>query len=126
MRILARLISLRFSIALVFAFVPCIAPLAQTKPEPAPIRPKLAAATDTNDARAYLDFGLKVFENDPGSAVDAFFWATRLNPADAEAYYERRSALICGNAMRRRSCSCTNRRRRSSTASACCSNSTIA
>jgi tetratricopeptide (TPR) repeat protein len=67
------------------------------RPEQIPKRPKLTAFADTNDARAYLDFGIKMFEDDPDRAADAFYWAARLNPAEAEAYYGRRAALIVAN-----------------------------
>ena len=67
------------------------------RPEQVPKRPRLAASADTNDVRAYLDFGIKMFEDDPDRAADAFYWAARLNPAEAEAYYGRRAALIVAN-----------------------------
>jgi tetratricopeptide (TPR) repeat protein len=67
------------------------------KPEQVPKRPKLATSVDTNDVRAYLDLGIKMLEGDPDVAAAAFYWAARLNPAEAEAYYGRRSALILTN-----------------------------
>jgi hypothetical protein len=58
---------------------------AQAKNEPK--RPRLAAGADTNDARAYYDHGLAKIERDPAEAADAFYWATRINPGVADAYY---------------------------------------
>ncbi len=59
-----------------------------------PNRPELPATADTNDAAAYYNFGLSTIEKDPEKAADAFYWATRLNPATADAFYARRVALL--------------------------------
>jgi tetratricopeptide (TPR) repeat protein len=68
------------------------APLhAQTKE---PRRPKLAAAADTNDPQAYYNYAVKNMERDPERSADALYWATRLNPLYADAYYARRIALL--------------------------------
>ncbi|HEY2849796.1 MAG TPA: tetratricopeptide repeat protein [Gemmatimonadaceae bacterium] len=64
------------------------------KPEKPPKRPKLEAMADTNDAREYMDYGFKKFDDDPEAAASAFYWAARINPDNAEAYYARRAALI--------------------------------
>jgi tetratricopeptide (TPR) repeat protein len=58
-----------------------------------PPRPKGAVA-DTNDAQAYFDFGVKVFESDRRAAAAAFYWSARLNPGSADALYARRAALL--------------------------------
>jgi thioredoxin-like negative regulator of GroEL len=71
---------------------------AQAKNEPK--RPRLAAGADTNDARAYYDHGLAKIERDPAEAADAFYWATRINPGVADAYYARRSALLLTDRIR--------------------------
>ena len=60
---------------------------------PPPPRPKSAVA-DTNDARAYFDFGVSVFESDPAAAASAFYWAARIDPGMADALYGRRAALL--------------------------------
>jgi tetratricopeptide (TPR) repeat protein len=57
-------------------------------------RPRLRDVVDTNDAHAYYDLGLSVFEKDPGQAAAAFYWAARLDPAWGEPLYARRAALI--------------------------------
>jgi tetratricopeptide (TPR) repeat protein len=73
------------------AVAPSIMP-AQGKKEPR--RPKLAAGADTNDARAYYDFAMQQLTKEPGDAANALYWATRLDPMFAEAYYTRRIALM--------------------------------
>lgn len=74
------------------------AALAQRKDEPN--RPRLAADADTNNARSYYDYGRAQIERDPAAAADAFYWATRINPLFAEAYYARRSALLLTDKIR--------------------------
>jgi tetratricopeptide (TPR) repeat protein len=75
-------------------------PVAAQKGKEEPRRPALAADADTNDARAYYDFGLAKLEREPDKAADAFYWATRLNPTWADAYYARRSALLLSDRYR--------------------------
>jgi tetratricopeptide (TPR) repeat protein len=60
-------------------------------------RPKLLASSDSNDARAYLELGNSQFEHDPRLSADAFYWAGRLDPRLAEAFYGRRAALLGAN-----------------------------
>src|SRR5690348_18430900 len=60
----------------------------------APDRPRLETSADTNDAYAYYNLGLAKLDRDPDKAADAFYWAARLNPGWAEAYYARRVALL--------------------------------
>jgi tetratricopeptide (TPR) repeat protein len=60
---------------------------------PQPPRPKSAVA-DTNDARAYFDYGVEVFEADPQAAASAFYWAARIDPGMADALYARRAAVL--------------------------------
>ena len=64
----------------------------KTKDEPK--RPRLPAGVDTNNARSYYDYGLTKVERDPEEAAAAFYWATRINPTFAEAFYARRCALL--------------------------------
>jgi len=59
-----------------------------------PRRPKLPAGVDTNNAQVYYDLGLEQIQRDPEKAADAFYWATRINPVWADAYYARRCALL--------------------------------
>lgn len=59
-------------------------------------RPKLAGA-DTNDAHAYYDFGVSVFERDPETAAAAFYWAARIDPSWGEPLYARRASALMSN-----------------------------
>lgn len=63
-------------------------------PKNEPRRPKFPVGVDTNNAQVYYDFGLEKLERDPELAADAFYWASRINPAMADAYYARRCALL--------------------------------
>ncbi|HJR66996.1 MAG TPA: tetratricopeptide repeat protein [Gemmatimonadaceae bacterium] len=60
----------------------------------APPRPVLPAEADTNDARAYFLFGTIMIGARPDTAAAAFYWATQLDPWDADAYYARAVALL--------------------------------
>lgn len=71
---------------------------AQKKNEPK--RPRLPAGVDTNNAQVYTDVGLENLERDPDKAADAFYWAARINPTSADAYYARRCALLLGDTYR--------------------------
>ena len=61
---------------------------------PAPKRPRSASVPDTNDARAYLNFGNRNAKADPFAAADAFYWAARLDPTSGEALYGRAMGLV--------------------------------
>lgn len=66
-----------------------------------PPRPKGAVA-DTNDAQAYFDYALTVFEAEPDAAAAAFYWASRINPGMADAFYGRRVAIVMADQGLRR------------------------
>ena len=59
-----------------------------------PDRPRLPDGEDRNDPWAYFRLANSSLRRDPDKAADAFFWAARLNPTWAEAYYGRRVALL--------------------------------
>ena len=59
-----------------------------------PKRPKLPEQADTNDAQTYYNFAIQRLKDDPGKAADALYWATRLEPTRADAFYARRVALL--------------------------------
>jgi tetratricopeptide (TPR) repeat protein len=59
-----------------------------------PKRPELPDGADANDPYAYSRLGLASLVSDPRKAADAYYWAARLNPVWAEAYYGRRTALL--------------------------------
>lgn len=64
---------------------------AQKKPKE-PKRPKIDAGRDTNSAGAYYWWGLGQFRSNPRAAQDAFYWASRLDPAWADPLYAQRIA----------------------------------
>ena len=59
-----------------------------------PTRPKLDAGRDTNSSESYYRHGLQNLPGRPQQAADAFYWATRLDPSDAQAWYGRWVALL--------------------------------
>ncbi len=69
---------------------------AQKKPKE-PKRPKMQAGRDTNSAGAYYYWGLGQLESSPRSAEDAFYWASRLDPAWADPLYAQRIAFHMSN-----------------------------
>ena len=52
-------------------------------------RPRLADTADTNDPLAYYRLGDSLRYKRPGIADRAFYWATRLDPTFADAYFAR-------------------------------------
>ena len=52
-------------------------------------RPRLADTADTNDPLAYYQLGDSLRYQRPGVADRAFYWATRLDPTFADAYFAR-------------------------------------
>jgi tetratricopeptide (TPR) repeat protein len=64
---------------------------------PAPKRPRLFAGADTNDAHAYLDFGIRAAKSAADDAASAFYWAARIDPTLADALYGRRVSILLGN-----------------------------
>ena len=59
-------------------------------------RPLLPAGADTNDPVAYYRLGDSVKQVKQGLADRAFYWALRLDPTMAEAYYRRWQVLYEG------------------------------
>jgi tetratricopeptide (TPR) repeat protein len=86
--------------ALVLVLAAATASAQKDKKEPR--RPKLPAGVDTNNAQVYYDYGLEKLYKDPEAAADAFYWAIRLNPVGADAYYARRTALLMSDPYRLR------------------------
>jgi tetratricopeptide (TPR) repeat protein len=83
----------RLTVALLaLASLAAVPPLGAQKKGAAPKRPKLQFTTDTNDASAYRRLGEQMLDRDPRLAADAFYWATRLDPNSAEAFYGLRTA----------------------------------
>jgi tetratricopeptide (TPR) repeat protein len=69
-------------------------PFPAQSPWVAPERPVLPAGADTNNASAYFLFGELAIYAKPDTAAAAFYWATRLDPWRAKAYYARAIALV--------------------------------
>src|SRR5688572_925142 len=65
-----------------------------------PKRPKMQAGRDTNSAGAYYYWGLGQLETNPRSAEDAFYWASRIDPAWADPLYAQRIAFHMSNLER--------------------------
>ena len=59
-----------------------------------PPRPPLASDADTNSAVAYYALGVAQLPDHPQRAAAAFFWATRLDPANGAAWYGRWAARM--------------------------------
>jgi tetratricopeptide (TPR) repeat protein len=60
----------------------------------APPRPRLEAMADTNDAAVYYTHGIMALHDHPAEAAASFYWARRINPAWADAFYAERTALL--------------------------------
>lgn len=69
-------------------------PFPAESPWASPARPALPPEADTNDATAYYSFGASTIYAKPDTAAAAFYWATRLDPWRADAYYARSVALL--------------------------------
>lgn len=87
----------RTLVSLAVLAIVAASPVRAQKADKVPPRPALLAGADTNDAQSYYDFGSAAFQHDPAAAADAFYWAMRLNPISADAYYARRCALLLGD-----------------------------
>jgi tetratricopeptide (TPR) repeat protein len=70
------------------------APLHAQRAGEVPRRPRLDAAADTNDARAYYQLGRNRLERHPHEAAAAFYWAAQLDPGWADPLYGRHVALL--------------------------------
>ena len=80
--------ALRLSLA--FLFVTTASLTAQSPPR----RPTLPAGDDTCNASHYYRYGVTLLHDRPDRAAAAFYWAQRLAPNDAFAYYAQRVALF--------------------------------
>lgn len=52
-----------------------------------PSRPRLEPGADSNSGRANFQYGLRVVSDDPQESYRAFYWATRIDPTSADAWY---------------------------------------
>lgn len=88
------------ALALTLAAVAGSVPLEAQRRPAVPRRPALAAAADSNDARAYLQFAAQNLATRPAEAADAFYWAYQLDPTSADALYGRYAALLLSSPRR--------------------------
>ena len=79
---MSRITLLRIGAAAVLAVIPATPGFAQ-------MRPKLASSADTNDWRAYFDYGVSQLRTHATQADLAFQWAARLGPNRGEPLYGR-------------------------------------
>jgi tetratricopeptide (TPR) repeat protein len=80
------------AVALLVAFV--VAPVGAQTAGAHPKRPELPFTRDTNDAHAYNELGQLKLSLEPRVAADAFYWAARLGPHAASAFYGQHTALL--------------------------------
>ena len=87
----------------ILAITVCLAAaagLAAAQPARQPDRPVLPDGADRNDPWSYYRVGQTSLPREPEKAADAFYWAARLNPVWAEAFYGRRIALLLNDPRR--------------------------
>ena len=72
----------------------CVVVLAAGGQSPVPARPALSAGQDTNSAESYVSFGMLQIPDHPKLAADAFYWATRIDPANGAGWYGRWAAHL--------------------------------
>src|SRR5712692_402598 len=89
---------MRLAAMLAAAFAPVlITPARWQQP---PRRPRLAAEADTNDAVSYYQLGVERLERNPDAAAAAFYWAARLDPLSAQAWYGQYVAQLAHSSSR--------------------------
>jgi tetratricopeptide (TPR) repeat protein len=90
---------LRAAFLVVAALLVATVSEAQKKPKE-PKRPKMDVGRDTNSAGAYYFWGLGQLQRNPRDAENAFYWASRLDPAWADPLYAQRIAFHMSNLER--------------------------
>jgi tetratricopeptide (TPR) repeat protein len=85
---------MRFHSIVVAAMLAAASTTLSAQRDKEPKRPKMPAQADTNDAHAYYSFAIEQLGHDDERAADALYWATRLEPTWADAFYARRIALL--------------------------------
>lgn len=79
---------------LLLAAVLAAAPAGAQRRAESPRRPQLPVGADTNSADAYFRLGRDLVGVRPRQAADAFWWASQIDPASADALYGRYAALL--------------------------------
>ncbi len=85
---------MRVSTALIAVAVLLAPALHAQKTPKIPPRPKLDPGIDTNNARAYYQYGTRVVGDKPEEAGHAFYWASRIDPSSGEVLYAMHVAAI--------------------------------
>ncbi len=82
---------MRAAAALVLASILSIAPplRAQGSTGAEPFRPAVPNGSDPKSWEPYFDLGVKLMKSQPAKAAEAFYWATRFDPARAEPLFAR-------------------------------------
>ncbi|HEY9227036.1 MAG TPA: tetratricopeptide repeat protein, partial [Gemmatimonadaceae bacterium] len=91
---------MRLRNAALATFIACAPATALAQQKQEPRRPVLIAGADTNDAHAYYGFAIERLTKEPQKAADALYWATRLDPNWADAFYARWVAMMLTDVTR--------------------------
>ena len=83
----------RFAATLCLLGAPLSAQPTIPKDVPPPERPALPVTADPNSATSYFTYGALRMDAKPDSAYAGFYWASRLDPTNAEAWYARALAI---------------------------------
>lgn len=85
---------MRITTALIAVAV-LLSPALQAQKAPQiPSRPRLDASADTNDARTYYQYGVRMIDSKPEESSRAFYWASRIDPSSGEVLYAMRAAAL--------------------------------
>ena len=87
-RIAARIAALVFLLGAPVAAQPSI-----PQDVPPPPRPELPVSADPNSPIAYSTYGAVRMDTHPDAAYPGFYWATKLDPTNAEVWYARAMAI---------------------------------
>lgn len=85
---------MRISTVLLAAAVLLTPALRAQKTPKLPTRPRLDPGADTNDARSYYQYGVRMIDSKPEESVRAFYWASRIDPSSGEVLYAMRAAAL--------------------------------
>lgn len=85
---------LRHELIAIVLLAPALAAQKAVKVAPIPARPQLGVGADTNDARLYYQYGMRMMNSKPAESVRAFYWASQINPSSSEVMYALRTATL--------------------------------
>jgi tetratricopeptide (TPR) repeat protein len=87
-------LSRRCGVAVALIGVALVPALPAQKATAVPSRPVLEAGADTNDARSYYAYGIRMVYDKPGEAIRGFYWASQIDPTSAEVLYGLQTASL--------------------------------